>query len=1134
MPGEDDETIIIRAILRDELSDPADDVTKALNDLGDTMDDTSARTEKLTEAEQRNADQSAKTTRQIQAENQARDENGRLTRQQTTSTEDNTKVLRTNTRERNKSTKAIKKHGAGLGKLVGLFTQFVKVGAALDAIPMAVSAVGALGTAAAVAGNGIATLSGSLLTMPTMLAGIGQAAIVGKLAFAGMGDAIGALASGDYTKFADATKDMAPNMTNAAKAMGVLGQQWKPIVKDIQDKVWQGLGDQITNVGGKILPLVQKSFMATAGHINEALNQSLEFAGSANGIRQFGKILDATGKISGQFTQGLTAGFVGLTGVMSAASPAAVKLGGAISGAFVTLASKIQMNQDAIANFAMKGVDAILKLFRAIGQFGVGLWNIMRLASGLTKGLGTSLEDMAKKFRAWTESTKGKNDIRAYFESMRPIFAAIGNLVKQLATALGGLSNTPGLADLINKLAGMIPTFVELVNQASGRFIPALLDIAASLADVVVDSGALHVTAVLLAGATVAAQGLAAAFGALPGPIQVTIGTVVGLAFAIKGLYGTTMGAWLLKILGVTKALKYMQAQMLIFGTAAKGAFATGGIKGFFSYLMMSFRALKVAIWTSLIQPLMAFLVSNPIGWIILAVIALVAVFVILWKKCEGFRNLVKSIGQWFVDVWNNKIKPAALAAWDWVVGTWNRIWASLKPIIMWIVNFYIAAWKFMFNVYKTVALIYIKYIAAAWKILVAVIRVVVNVIVAIWNWGVQTIGPIISYIVDWIKNKWEEIKPAVTSLWNKIVEIFNKIRDTVMPIITTVVNWIKDNFSKLKVLLIPLLMPIAIIFGIIAAVIIGVVAIVVGVIVAGFYFVKYVVIPIIEAIIGTIKLIWTAASFVVRLIIAYFTFGWNLIKAIVMGVVNGIIAIINWIKDNAQNVINAVQGFFSAGWAFISGVVSGAINVITGTISGLRDRASSVVDSIKNFFVGGFNSIKDTVSSIINWIMDKISSVKDALSGIGNAVSSIIPGLFAGGTVTVGQPTMIGELGPEAFVTHTGKVEMIGTHGPEVMSFSRPGYVVPNHVLNGYSDSSVPGNVMNKLAKSFAPQEPTQGTHTQTERKRLSEDTYMQTGSNGDTYNFQGAHFGGDPVATKKAVVEAIREIERNKKERS
>ena len=62
----------------------------------------------------------------------------------------------------------------------------------------------------------------------------------------------------------------------------------------------------------------------------------------------------------------------------------------------------------------------------------------------------------------------------------------------------------------------------------------------------------------------------------------------------------------------------------------------------------------------------------SPFGWIAIAVVAVIAVIVLLYTKCEWFRDAVKAV--WAA------IKTAALAVWDWLKGPFANFWTSTLP----------------------------------------------------------------------------------------------------------------------------------------------------------------------------------------------------------------------------------------------------------------------------------------------------------------------------------------------------------------------------------------------------------------------------------------------------------------------
>lgn len=88
---------------------------------------------------------------------------------------------------------------------------------------------------------------------------------------------------------------------------------------------------------------------------------------------------------------------------------------------------------------------------------------------------------------------------------------------------------------------------------------------------------------------------------------------------------------------------------------------------------------------------------ANPIGIIIMAIVALVAGFVLLWNNCEGFRNFfigmwegikiaIGAIVTWFSGVWEG-IKGAFSLVGQWFSGLWEGIVAGFKGYINFILS---------------------------------------------------------------------------------------------------------------------------------------------------------------------------------------------------------------------------------------------------------------------------------------------------------------------------------------------------------------------------------------------------------------------------------------------------------------
>lgn len=165
-----------------------------------------------------------------------------------------------------------------------------------------------------------------------------------------------------------------------------------------------------------------------------------------------------------------------------------------------------------------------------------------------------------------------------------------------------------------------------------------------------------------------------------------TILVIGGLVAAIGPLlviFGTLAGSLSKIILLFTSENTAMALSTIQKGLAA---IATGAMT-----VAQTALNVVVAIGTTLMTALgtaIAFLTS-PIGLIILAIVALIAIFVLLWNKCEGFRNF-------FINLWDNIQKVlSSFSSWlgkmfatDWtksfgIIGNFMNAWmANISNIV--------------------------------------------------------------------------------------------------------------------------------------------------------------------------------------------------------------------------------------------------------------------------------------------------------------------------------------------------------------------------------------------------------------------------------------------------------------------
>lgn len=144
----------------------------------------------------------------------------------------------------------------------------------------------------------------------------------------------------------------------------------------------------------------------------------------------------------------------------------------------------------------------------------------------------------------------------------------------------------------------------------------------------------------------------------------------------------------------------------------------------------------------------------NPISLIVIAIVALIAIIVVLWNKCEWFREgvmtvinaiwgAIQSVGSFIMGVFQN--------VFNFVSGIFTNLWNVIQTVVNTIVSIFSTAWNTIKNVATTVWNGILGLFSAGGKIFTGVVEGIAGVFKTIVNAIIKGINRVIRIPFDTI-----------------------------------------------------------------------------------------------------------------------------------------------------------------------------------------------------------------------------------------------------------------------------------------------------------------------------------------------------------------------------------------------
>lgn len=429
-----------------------------------------------------------------------------------------------------------------------------------------------------------------------------------------------------------------------------------------------------------------------------------------------------------------------------------------------------------------------------------------------------------------------------------------------------------------------------------------------------------------------------------------------------------------------------------------------------------------------------ATLLANPIVLIVAAIAALIAGFVLLWNKCEWFRNF-------WIGLWEN-VKNVCKAVIDGIVGFFTGIIDFIKNnwqgLLLFIVNPFAGAFKLLYDNCEGFRNFVDGIIQKVKEIFASIVSFIsTNVI--------EPIKQFFAPIVAWFTNLFMSIYTSLVSIINVIWGIIQGLWEMIVALFTAAINWINES----------IITPIKTAFT-------AAIEAIKTAIQVAWEFIKNIFITIAtwvndNVLVPIMNLLTSVWSWIQNNIIMpiknAFTAAWNTLKT---GAVNA------W--EEIKNVFSSVASFFgnifSTAWQKVRNVFSAGGKIF----AGIKDSIASVFTTVVNRIIGGINTVVAVPFNAINKVLNKIRNIsflnispfKDKWGENPLKVPQI-PLLRTGGSIIGDGEAIMAEAGsPEMITMMNGKAivrPLTSTDRKEVMSSTNNS---GNNTFNFYSPEAL------------------------------------------------------------------------------
>ena len=189
-----------------------------------------------------------------------------------------------------------------------------------------------------------------------------------------------------------------------------------------------------------------------------------------------------------------------------------------------------------------------------------------------------------------------------------------------------------------------------------------------------------------------------------------------------------------------------------------------------------------------------ATMLANPVMLVVAAVAALVAIFVVLWNKCEGFRNFWKGLWEGIKSI----VSTVAEALKNFFTGIIDFVKNNWQGLLLMLVNPFAGAFRLLYDNCEGFRNFISGFLGQVKILVTAAMGAIKTVITTVWNAIKTAIDTVLTAIKTAVATAWNAVKAAVTTAVTAVKTVVTTVWNAIKTTITTMMNSIKSTVSSI------------------------------------------------------------------------------------------------------------------------------------------------------------------------------------------------------------------------------------------------------------------------------------------------------------------------------------------------